>query len=70
MQIADLRIFLFVCFVTLDLFIPISGLVDRASASEVVDSGSIPSLVQPKTKKLVFTVYPAWRSAKKKESIF
>ena len=31
------------------------GRVDRASASEAVDSGSIPSRVKPMTLKLVFT---------------
>ena len=34
----------------------ISGRVDRACATEAVDSGSIPGRVRPKTiKKLVFT---------------
>ena len=31
---------------------PISGRVDRASATEAVDSGSIPSRVKPKTVKI------------------
>ena len=35
----------------------ISGRVDGASATETVDSGSIPSRVKPKTKKFVFTVF-------------
>ena len=30
-------------------FEPISGRVDRASAAETIDSGSIPSRVKPKT---------------------
>ena len=34
---------------------PISGRVDRASATEAVDTGSIPGRVKPKTIKLVFT---------------
>ena len=36
-------------------YIPISGRVDRASATDSVDSGSIPGRVKPKTLKLVFT---------------
>ena len=35
--------------------LPISGRVDRASATETVDLGSIPGRVKPKTIKLVFT---------------
>ena len=34
----------------------ISGRVDRASATETVDSGSIPGRVKPKTIKLIFTL--------------
>ena len=34
---------------------PISGRVDRASATETVDSGSIPGRVKPRTVKFVFT---------------
>ena len=37
-----------------DVLRPISGRVDGASATETVDSGSIPSRVKPKTMKLVF----------------
>ena len=33
----------------------ISGRVDKASATETVDSGSIPRRVKPKTIKLAFT---------------
>ena len=37
---------------------PISGQVDRASATETVDSGSFSGRVKPKTlKKLVFTAF-------------
>ena len=32
--------------------VPISGRVDRASATETVDSGSIPSRIKPKTMKI------------------
>ena len=34
---------------------PISGRVDRASATETVDSGSIPGQVKPKT--IIFDIY-------------
>ena len=34
---------------------PISSRVNRASATETVDTGSIPGRVKPKTIKLVFT---------------
>ena len=40
-------------------FAPIRGRVDRASASEVVDSGSIPGRVKPKTIKIGFHSFPA-----------
>ena len=43
--------------------IPISGRVDRASATEAVDSGSIPGRVKPKTIKIGIHSFPAWRSA-------
>ena len=33
----------------------ISGQVDRASATEMVDLGSIPGRVKPKLEKLIFT---------------
>ena len=36
---------------------PISGRVDKASATEAVDTGSIPGRVKPKTIKLVFTAF-------------
>ena len=42
---------------------PISGRVDRASATEAVDSGSIPGRVIPKTIKIGIHSFPAWRSA-------
>ena len=42
---------------------PISGRVDRASATEAVDSGLIPGRVKPKTIKIGIHSFPAWRSA-------
>ena len=42
---------------------PISGRVDRASATETVDLGSIPGRVKPKTIKIVIHSFPAWCSA-------
>ena len=42
---------------------PISGRVDRASATEAVDLGSIPGRVKPKTIKIGIHSFPAWRSA-------
>ena len=41
----------------------ISGRVDRASATETVDLGSIPGRVKPKTIKIGIHSFPAWRSA-------
>ena len=41
----------------------ISGRVDGASATEAVDSGSIPGRVKPKTIKIGIHSFPAWRSA-------
>ena len=38
---------------------PISGREDRASATEAVDSGSIPSWVKPKTIKIGIHNSPA-----------
>ena len=38
---------------------PISGRVDRASATETVDSGSIPGRVIPKTIKIGIYSFPA-----------
>ena len=38
---------------------PISGRVDRASATETVDSGSIPGRVIPKTIKIGIHSFPA-----------
>ena len=38
---------------------PISGRVDRASATEMVDSGSIPGRVIPKTIKTGIHSFPA-----------
>ena len=37
----------------------ISGRVDRASATETVDSGSIPSRIKPKTIKICIHSFPA-----------
>ena len=37
----------------------ISVQVDRASATEAVDSGSIPGRVKPKTKKIAIHSFPA-----------
>ena len=42
-----------------DSFQPISGRVDRASATEAVDSGSAPGLVKPKTIKIGIHSFPA-----------
>ena len=44
---------------------PISNRVDRASATEVVDWGSIPGRVEPKTIKIGIHSFPALRSANK-----
>ena len=44
---------------------PISGRVDRASATEAVDSGSIPGRIKSKTIKIGIYSFPAWRSALK-----
>ena len=42
----------------------ISGRVERASATEAVDSGSIPGRVKPKTLKIgIHSSFPTWRSA-------
>ena len=38
---------------------PISGRVDRASATETVDTGSIPGRVKPKTIKIGIHSFPA-----------
>ena len=45
--------------------LPICGLVDRASATEAVDSGSIPGRVKSKTMKFGIHSFPVWRSAVK-----
>ena len=37
--------------------------MDRASATEAVDTGSIPGRVKPKTIKISIHSFPAWRSA-------
>ena len=47
----------------LDCFQPISGQVDRASAAEAADSGSIPSRVKPKTIRIGIHSFRAWCSA-------
>ena len=44
---------------------PISGRVDRTSAAETVDSGSIPNWVKPKTIKIGIHSFPTGRSALK-----
>ena len=44
-------------------FKPISGQVDKASPTEAVDSGLIPSRVKPKTIKIGVHSFPAWQSA-------
>ena len=41
------------------IYLPISGRVDRASATEAVDSGSIPGRVKPKTIKIGIHSFPA-----------
>ena len=38
---------------------PISGRMERASATEAVDLGSIPGRVKPKTKKIGIHSFPA-----------
>ena len=45
--------------ICLDPFEPISGRVDRASATKAVDSGSIPGRVKPKTIKIGIHSFPA-----------
>ena len=45
------------------MIIRISGRVNGASATETVDSGSIPSRVKPKTGKIGIHSFPAWRRA-------
>ena len=40
----------------------ISGRVDRASATETVDSDSIPGRVKSKTIEIGIHSFPAWRS--------
>ena len=47
------------CFFRIGLNKPISGRVDRASATEAVDSGSIPGRVIPKTIKIGIHSFPA-----------
>ena len=41
------------------IFEPISGRVDRASATEAVDTGSIPGRVKPKIRKIGIHSFPA-----------
>ena len=38
---------------------PVGGRVDRASATDTVDSGSIPGRVKPKTIKIGIHSFPA-----------
>ena len=40
-------------------YLPISGRVDRASATEAVDTGSISGRVKPKTIKIGIHSFPA-----------
>ena len=47
----------------------ISGRVDRASATETVNSGSIPGRVKPKTINIGIHSLSAWRSTIKKDSV-
>ena len=42
-----------------NMFKPISGRVDRASATEAVDLASIPGRVKPKTRKIGIHSFPA-----------
>ena len=42
---------------------PISGGMDRASATETVDLSFIPGQVKPKSIKIGIDSFPAWRSA-------
>ena len=37
--------------------------MDRVSATEAADSGSIPRRIKPKTIKIDIHSFPAWRSA-------
>ena len=52
-------------------FLPISGRVDRASATETIDSVSIPGQVKQKTFKISRPIYscPAWRSAIRRDGV-
>ena len=54
-------IILLTCFLSVVVWIerPISGRVDRASATEAVDTGSIPGRVKPKTIKIGIHSFPA-----------
>ena len=47
------------CLMNRNEFKPISGRVDRASATEAVDTGSIPGRVKPKTIKIGIHSFPA-----------
>ena len=44
---------------------PISGRVDKASATEAINVGSIPGWVKPKTIEIAIRSFPAWHSALK-----
>ena len=48
-----------ICRISNLLIQPISGRVDGASATEAVDSGSIPGRVKPKTLKIGIHGFPA-----------
>ena len=50
---------LILIFNVLNIQIAFSGQVDRASATETVDSGSIPGRVKPKTIKIGIHSLPA-----------
>ena len=41
---------------------PITGRVDGESATETVDSDSIPGRIKPKTIEIDICSFPAWRS--------
>ena len=45
------------------IYKPISGREDRVSATDTLDSGSIPYWVKPKTIKIGIHSFLAWRSA-------
>ena len=50
-------------------FIPISGRVDKASATKTVDTGSITGRIKSKTIKVGIHSLPVWRSTTKRDSV-